>query len=411
MVGYTDILKPSHYLKQFHVNYTPLDELESQIEEAGFKKGEWANLFHDKDILNWESTNTKAIGFPSLQPWIMTKSTKQIIEFERNPYYFKVDSARNQLPYIDEIQSSLVQDKEMETLKIISGEVDAANGILMNMPLYKQNEQNGNYTTRLYDMHVTPVDITLNLTYDDPVWREVVQDTRFRQALNMAINREEIIDSIYFGHASLPTNVPSAYNTEKANQLLDEMGLDKKDSEGFRLGPNGDRFTIPFEVTEQDADMVPISELIVDFWNEIGIKTTTKQISLELWNTRRAANELQATLVWVHSPLWYYGDLATVSWAPLWDIWYNSGGEKGEEPPESVKQFYDLMTQTSVSLPNEAKSAFDKTIDLLHTNIYYMNLVDDAKNPYIWNSNIKNVPEKGFAITNSFSAEQVYFDK
>ena len=71
-------------------------------------------------------------------------------------------------------------------------------------------------------MHGTPTDPRLNLTYDDPVWRQVVGDVRFRTALSHAINREEIIDAIYFGFATPSTYVPSAYDPELANRLLDD---------------------------------------------------------------------------------------------------------------------------------------------------------------------------------------------
>jgi peptide/nickel transport system substrate-binding protein len=410
-VGYTDILKPKHYLQQFHPNYTPLEQLEPLIRQEGFKEGEWWNLFQLKDVTNWENTNTSAVGFPSLQPWIMVKASPSVVEFERNPYYFKIDAAGNQLPYIDSIQSYLVQDKQMETAKMIAGEVDAANGILMNMPLYKENEEKGGYKTYLFNMHVTPADVVLNLTYDDPVWRQVVRDVRFRQALNMAIDREEIIDSIYFGFAELPTHVPSEFNPERANELLDEMGLDKRDKDGFRIGPDGKTFEIPFEVAPHDADMIPIAEMIVEFWNKVGVKTSMKQIDGGLWGTRNAANELQATVVWVHKPLWYYGDLATSVWAPLWNQWNATGGKKGEVPPEDVQQFYELMRKTAVSLPGPAKEAFEQNLQMLYDNVYWMPLVDQAGNPYIWNAKIKNVPTQGYAITNSFGAELVYYDE
>lgn len=410
-VGYTDMLKPKHYLQQFHTKYTSMEQLEPLIREAGFEKGEWWNLFHLKDVTNWENTNATAIGFPSLQPWIMVKSSSAMVEFERNPYYFKVDAEGNQLPYIDAIQSYLVQDKQMETAKMIAGEVDAANGILMNMPLYKENEAKGGYKTYLFDMHVTPADVFLNLTYDDPVWRQVVRDVRFRQALNMAIDREEIIDTIYYGFADLPTHVPSDFDPERANQLLDEMGLDQRDKQGFRIGPDGKTFEVPFEVAPHDADMIPVAQLITEYWNNVGVKTSMKQIDGGLWGTRNAANELKASIVWVHKPLWYYGDLATGQWAPLWNQWNNTGGSKGEVPPDDVVQFYELMGITAISLPEKAKEAFDQNLQLLRENVYWMPLVDHAGNPYIWNARIRNVPTKGYAITNSFGAELVYYDE
>lgn len=203
--GYTELLKPAHYLKQFHKKYADANELEEKIKEVGLQPGEWVSLFHDKDIVNWELFSTKAIGFPALYPWLLTKRADNMSEMERNPYYFKIDKAGNQLPYLDKIVSYQLQDNEMVNMKIIAGEVDySQETALMKLSLYKENEKNG-YKVYLSRQHVTPADIFLNLTYEDTVWRQVVRDIRFRKALNMALDRQEIIDSIYYGFAE-PTS-------------------------------------------------------------------------------------------------------------------------------------------------------------------------------------------------------------
>ncbi|NLA52481.1 MAG: ABC transporter substrate-binding protein, partial [Alcaligenaceae bacterium] len=267
--GYTDLLKPKHYLQQFHPKYTPEEELKKLIEEHEYET--WVQLFGFKDITNWELTREEAIGFPVLYPWMLVSVQEGVYTFERNPYYFKVDPAGNQLPYIDKIVSTQVQDAEMAVMKQIAGEVDFARETMAmtKIPLYKENEKNG-YTTYMAKMHVTPTDIFLNLTYEDPVWRQVVRDVRFRQALNYAIDKEEIIDSIYYGFAEASQMIPSEYDPDKANQLLDEMGLDKRDAQGFRLGPDGKRFTINFEIQNVAPDIVPFTELIVEFWLNVG---------------------------------------------------------------------------------------------------------------------------------------------
>ena len=47
-----------------------------------------------------------------------------------------------------------------------------------------------------------PVVHAFNFAFEDPVWRQLAGDLRFRQALNLAINRAEIIDAVYYGFAS-----------------------------------------------------------------------------------------------------------------------------------------------------------------------------------------------------------------
>src|SRR5690606_12346762 len=110
---------------------------------------------------------------------------------------------------------------------------------LSNLPVFKENEEQAGNQVTFLDQHTDPSALFLNMTYDDPVWREVVQDLRFRQALSLAINRQEIIDSVYYGFATLPLRTVgeefSQHDPERANALLDEMGLTERDDEGFRL--------------------------------------------------------------------------------------------------------------------------------------------------------------------------------
>ena len=418
--GYTDLLKPKHYLQNFHPKYTSEEKLNELIKENEFET--WVQLFNFKDITNWELTRKEAIGFPVLYPWMLVSVENGVYTFERNPYYFKVDPAGNQLPYIDKIVSTQVQDAEMAVMKQIAGEVDFARETMaMNkMPLYKENEKNG-YTTYMAKMHVTPSDIFLNLTYDDPVWRQVVQDKRFRQALCYAIDYDEIVDSVYYGFAEPSKMIPSEYNPDKANQLLDEMGLDKKDSEGFRLGPDGKRFTINFEIQNVAPDIVPLTELVVEFWKNVGIHTTMKTIDSSLWSQRNSANELQATVYWSHTPLWYHTDWCQSIWAPLWNRWNAYGGKQPEtsdgdsdavgieEPPAEVKAFYDEVRKTVIEPPEKAQQANENLRKMMYDNIFYFVHVENVQQPFIANSKLGNVSDKGFAIATNFSAEQFFY--
>ncbi|QHT59625.1 ABC transporter substrate-binding protein [Paenibacillus lycopersici] len=410
--GYTELLKPAHYLKQFHTKYTPLAQLEPAIKDAGFKKGEWVNLFNYKDITNWKLNHAEAVGFPSLYPWIITKATKSVTTYERNPYYFKVDPAGNQLPYIDKIESTLVNDIEMVSLKTIAGEVDFSreSAALVKMPLYKENEKKG-YKALLNNMHVTPTDIFLNLTYDNPNWQKVVQDVRFRQALNLAINRQELIDTIYYGFAQ-PGNIEDpTFDLDQANKLLDDMGL-KKDANGKRLGPDGKVFTIPFEVGAQAPDIVPYTQLIAEMWRALGLNVTMKTIDQTLWGQRQAANDLQATVIWTHTPLWYMGDWGQGQWAPVWDLWHSSSGKNGKEPPEDVKKLYAKIDEAMAAKPDDAKRLIEEVKQMMKDNLYYFIPLSEVKQPLIVNDKLHNIPaDSSFAIATDFSGEQFFFGK
>ncbi len=417
--GATELLKPKHYLKNYHAAYTPLVQLEPKIKEAGFQPGAWAHLFNLKDMTNWEPLPEVGIGFPRFSPWQAVQHAPTAVALDRNPYYFKVDKAGNQLPYCDTIRTELVQDVQMNVLQIISGEVDFVSGgaqgaSIQDLSVLKENERRAGYRLVIQDMHVCPVNIFLNQTNADPVWRKVVRDVRLRKALTLGINRQQIIETVYAGLAGLPKNVPAEYDPDAAKKLLDEMGLNKKDGDGFRLGPDGKTFEIPFEVAQYSADHVPVAELVVEFWNALGVKTSMKVIDPGLQGERIAANQLKAHVGWNHYPPLWWGaiwDVVPIHWGPMWNQWFSTGGEKGEEPPDAVKRMVELIEQSLVVSQDRRQEMVAEHAKLNYDNIFIIYVVEDAKYPTIANKNMFNVPKKGFAINTSLSGEQFFYRK
>jgi len=413
--GYTELLKPKHHLKQFHADHTPLEELEPLIREEELAAGEWWTLFNQKDILNWELTRPEAVGFPVLNPWMVVKSTPTVTTYERNPYYFKVDAEGNQLPYIDGIRSDVVADVEMSQMKVLAGEVDflREDATLDNLALYKESEEAGGYEIVLLDMHVSPVNTEFNLTHADPVWCQVVGDVRFRKALSLGIDRAAIIDAIYFGFAELPKSVPSELDPDTANALLDEMGMTERDADGFRLGPDGKTFEIPFENAMHASDIVPVTEILIENWKEnLGIKATMKVIEPGLQSTRMAANELKASAWWHHGPELWWGalwDYIPSRYGPLWWTWFQTGGAAGEEPPEEFKKFMDLMNQSVLTSGKERQEAIDEYRRMMYENVWIIVTTERVKYPLVVSKKLGNIPHSGFAIAGNFAAEQFYF--
>lgn len=408
--SYTDLLKPKHFLKKFHKSYASEEELESLIEEEGLEAGDWVSLFNVKDITNWELNQNKAIGFPVLNPWMIVERRESTGVYERNPYFYKIDSEGNQLPYVDYLESYLVQDAEMASVKIVGGEVDfcRAMAVLIKAPFYKENAEKGGYNVDLVDDHGTQNDIFLNLTHEDPIWRQVVRDVRFRKALNYAVNREEIKDTVYYGFSEFSPMNENKFDLDEANRLLDEMGM-TKGADGYRVGPDGKRFTIPFEIGAHITSQVAVAELIVEMWKELDLHVTLNTIDAALWGTRNDANELKATIIWTHSPLWWYGDMGQGFWAPLWIRWWNTGGAEGEEPPEEVKTFYKLMDKISVGSPEEGINTYEQIKKEMQNNVWYILPAGEIKVPLITNAKLGNTPEKGFAMAINFSAETFFY--
>ena len=414
--GYTDLLRPAHHLKQFHPDFTPLEELQPQIDAQGLED-EWWQFFNQKDCTNWELTRSECANYPVLYPWVNVTEADELMKFVRNPYYFKVDVLGQQLPYIDEVTSSLVGDVEAVNIKVLAGEIDLLreDTALLKLPLYKEAEAKELIQVALLDNHVVPTALFINFTYDDPVWQEVIGNVEFRRAINLAINRPEIIESIYFGFASPPALVPGDYNVEEANQILDSIGMDARDADGFRLGPDGNTFIIPIDYADNAPDIGPVSELIVEHFKEIGIKTTLKQVDTSLLSQRSNANEVQARVFWSVEPMWPNGTwtdyVPTNQWAPMWRTWYNSGGSDGIEPPDPVKRLYELHEGRIQAIPasDEDLALKDEIYQIHHDNIYVINIAEKVNYALVTHAKMGNVQSSGQAIGANNSGEQMFY--
>ncbi len=412
---------PKHYCKQFHPKYTPVEELNERAKAEGFDY--WYQLFGKHTVFAAGGGAGADPGAPTLQPFMVTDKGLDYIIAERNPYYWKVDTAGNQLPYIDKVRVSIVADTEMMNMKAVTGEADFAglNTTMENYTLYKENEEKGNYRVLLWQ-RVQGVDVIYqpNLTYEeDLVLRDIFRDVRFRRALSLAINRDEINQMLYYGMATprqacpIPgspyfeeqfANAYVEHNPEEANRLLDEMGL-KRGPDGYRLRPDGKKLEITLEYVQSETPKRQTSELVQHYWDAIGVKVALKEIPGELQSTRVMANLMQMSLwhadrcgfLFPLEPFWWVPmrHAWEVNWCPLWGQWYITGGEAGEEPPEEVKRLIDLWEKMKVTLDEEERVELGKEILKSNAeNLWTIGTVGLAPHPVIVRSNLRNVPEK-----------------
>lgn len=413
---YSQILKPKHYLQQFHIDYTSLEDMQPMLDEEGFGD-EWTQLFLLKDAYQRQITGRNSLGMPVLNPWVLTEIVEDTFIYERNPYYFKVDEEGQQLPYIDRIVSPKVQDGEMENLQAIAGEADVLrrNASLLNLPLYVENEERGEYNALVLDYHLSsPITFSINMTYgDDEVYQEVVQDHRFREAVSLAIDSQEIIDSVFFGWGHTPELIPAGFNMEESNRLLDEMGMTIGD-DGFRTMPNGEPFNLLIEIGAASIDQIPAAELASAHLQEYAsLNVSFRQLETSLMSERLGANEVQSTIFWSFDAM--ADDEETTRWLAFagvaWDDWYNSGGESGTEPPEWVKQGIDLENQR-LQLIYGSQNYFDhKALErqYYYDNIPTIHLIEGPQIPLILSQYLGNAPEDGFQISGLMLIEGMYF--
>ena len=103
-----------------------------------------------------KATNAMLImkpGMPRLSAWVPVEWFRgQRIVYERNPYYWKVDTAGNQLPYVDRLEFAIIQDPQVILLKFVNGELDPVWGATsrINMfPTLRAEETKGKFKLRI----------------------------------------------------------------------------------------------------------------------------------------------------------------------------------------------------------------------------------------------------------------------
>ncbi|MGC8718097.1 MAG: ABC transporter substrate-binding protein [bacterium] len=411
---------PKHYLKQFHIKYNP--QVNELAEKEGFNA--WYKLFNAKALINAGSGRAVDPGTPTLNAFIIIKKGQDIVIAERNPYYWKIDPAGNQLPYIDRIFVSIVSNTEMVNLKTTTGDIDFAgfNTRLDMYPVYKENAAKNNYRVLLWqDVFGSEVIFMPNQTHPDPILRKIFRDKRFRIALSLGINRNEINQLFYMGMAQprQTTVIPQSryykeefakayieYDPVKANKLLDEMGL-RRGPDGYRLRPDGKRLEILIEYTPVDTIRGPVCEFVQQQWDKLGIKVAVKEITTELQQVRAPGNQMDMSvwnadkctdILFPINPMWFvpYNTGWENSWCPLWAQWYASKGKSGEEPPKEAKRLLDLWEKMLSTTIESQRTKLGQEILKSHAeNLWTIGTVGLAPVPIIARNNLRNIPEKG----------------
>lgn len=335
------LVAPQHYLEQFHADFIGEDEANAKAKEAGFEN--WYLYFL---AMNDAHMNP---DLPVTAPWKpVTTIASNEYKLERNPYFFAVDTEGNQLPYFDGISLELVEELEVLNLRAIAGNytIQGRHIDFSKLPVIRQNEQQGDYFVDFWTSRTRhPVKIAFNQDWnEDPAIAEyTVGSVEFRKAMGLAIERSEINETFFLGvgkEASLcPANTPPYFNSsrwdeeagvfdpDRANEILDSIGLDQRDGEGFRLMPNGERLVLRIDaVSGAFLDYPSIAERVAQMWAEnVGIQMTVNPVERSLWIERSEANQPMMSMFETgeYNPAALPRLLPSERWAPVAQDWAN----------------------------------------------------------------------------------------
>jgi peptide/nickel transport system substrate-binding protein len=412
------IYRPAHYLKQFHKKYNPKI---AKAEAEGTARRRWSAVHNRMDNL-YEADNP---DLPTLNPW---KNTTHMpadrFVAVRNPYFHRVDEAGRQLPYIDRLVLSIA-DPKLIPAKAGAGESDlqARDLNFNNYTFLKQGEKMNDYRTLLWRAgRGSHVALFPNLNVNDPVWRSLLRDVRFRRALSLAIDRSLVNQVLYFGLAIEGNNTVleasplyrpefrtrwASYDRKEANRLLDEIGLKRRRANGLRRLPDGRPLEIIVETAGESSEQTDVLELIRETWREVGIQLYSKPSQREAFRNRVFAGETVMS-VWsgwdngLPTPDTPPDELAPTSqvqlqW-PKFGQYFETRGRSGEAPDmPPVQELMGLYRGwLSSSTKEERERIWQRMLAIHADQQFVIGIVAGVPQPVVARDTLVNVPAKAF---------------
>jgi len=411
------IYRPAHYLKPLHKKYS---EKVRKADAEGTAKRKWSAVHNRADNLNAADNP----DLPTLQPWMnTTKPPADRFVAVRNPYFHRVDQNGLQLPYIDRFVLA-VADPKLIPAKTGAGEADlqARDVNFNNYTFLKQGEKNNGYRTLLWrpgkGSHFA---LFPNLNVNDPVWRALLRDVRFRRALSLAIDRSLVNQVLYFGLGieSNNTVLPQSplfresyrdrwarYDRKQASQLLDQIGL-RKGRDGIRRLPDGRPLEIIVETAGESSEQTDVLELIRETWREVGIKLFSKPSQREAFRNRVFSGETVMS-VWsglengLATPDSSPDELAATSQSqqqwPKFGQYVETGGKSGEpvDIPEvkELDRLYRVWSEARTR--NDRERAWHAMLELHAEQQFVIGVISGVPQPVVARDTLMNVPERGF---------------
>lgn len=414
-----EIYAPAHYLKQFHPRYAEPAALARRIADARQKT--WAQLHNRLDDL----TEFNNPDLPTLQPWVpKTAPPSERFVFERNPYYHRVDGTGQRLPYIDRLVLRIA-DSRLIPAKAGAGEPDIQARYLRfdNYTFLKRGAAANRYDVRLWQTG-TGAQLALfpNLNAADPVWRAVLRDVRFRRALSLSINRDEINQVIYFGLArpSANTVLPrsplwradyqerwTAFDPQQAGRLLDAMGLDRRNGDGDRLLPDGRPLHIIIDAAGDSSEEADALELVADSWRRLGVRLFARVSQLDVFRKRIYSGDTimaigrgvdNAAPTAAMSPAEFVPlDQAKYQW-PRWGQYAQTSGREGEAPDMAEARALLAAFDDWRRAEDDAGrlAAWRTILEINADQAFTIGMVNGAPQPVTVRHGLRNLPDEGF---------------
>lgn len=409
---------PAHYLKQFHQDYAKQSELDRMVEENHLRN--WAAL-HTRMGNLYKNQNP---DLPTLQPWVnSTPPPSQRFVFERNPFFHRVDPQGRQLPYIDQVLVYIAASSNIP-IKVGAGASDLQARYIRfdNYTFLKETEERQKQEVRLWrTARGARIALYPNLNVSDETYRALFRDVRFRRALSLAINRDEINKVIFYGLAIEGNNtvLPDSplyhevyrrawteFDLDRANALLDEIGLSERDGRGIRLLPDGRPLDLIVESAGESTEQTDVLELIRDSYSKAGIKLHTRPSQREIFRNRIYAGETKMSIWTGLENALPSADMSPEELAPVrqdhlqwpkWGQFVQTNGRSGEAVDmPAAEELLELYTDWERATDRASREEIWHRMLQIHADhVFTIGVIAGVPQPVVVKNALKNLPVEG----------------
>lgn len=238
----------------------------------------------------------------------------QRVVYERNPNYYVINKENKKLPYLDKLVYLIVGDINNQVLKFEGGELDVIGIQGANVARFKEMEKHSDFTVYNLGPSTGTMFVTMNLNnrkdakgnfYVNPIKQKWFGDKNFRQAVDYAIDRKNIVFNIANGIGAplftaeslnsiyLNKNL-SAYDKdmEKSKQLLEKSGF-YRDKKGKLFDKSGNPVEFDLYTNAGNTEREAIGVMVKQDLEDLGMKVNFKPVE---FNT--LVNKLVNTYDW-----------------------------------------------------------------------------------------------------------------
>ena len=349
-------------------------------------------------------------GIPTLNPYVLsTEEGKnnvkgQYYEYVRNPYYWKVDKAGQQLPYIDKIVGVTVSNVDQKLMLLLDGTTDFETVGMESIPTIMESQTKIEiYPWAGSDWGATQLHFNLNV--DDANLKALFNNPDFRQAMSICVDRTELAGLLTDGWLGGGQAAPAAgqlgyseawatkwteYDVAKAKTLLEGCGL-VMGADGFYDFADGTDCVINI-VSVADSGAADTYKVLEPYFRAAGVKCTFKDSDRSNIDNDLMANAVQVMLL----PVTNIGDISIVlkpnSMVPGYATnvaWYGTMDET--TATGDLLKLIELKKQLDVTASTEKRTEIALQMLKLHEeNQWTLAYVEAAPAYHAVNARIKN---------------------